>query len=496
MNRIGFGLHLFLILLLCSMLHSCKEDSVAFPQIATIQSDNSMLGVYEVAINRKVPWEICWGPDGKIWMTEQEGEVSRLDPSSGEIKSALKVPDVWFKRTAGLLGMDLYKESDGTIYAFLNYTHQKDTLVTSKLVRYRLERDSLVEPFLVLQIPGNHSHNGSRLKISNDGIIYWATGDAHRYGNAQDSTSLNGKILRINRDGSIPDDNPIPGSPVWAWGFRNMQGLTEATSGKWYASEHGEATDDEINLLQSLGNYGWPQIEGYADSANETRPAFANRINPIKAWTPTIAPAGLAYYNTDRIPEWKNSLLLVSLKAQSLRVLKLDKPGEKITDEIVLLEGVYGRIRSITVSPDGDVYMATSNRDWNPGPGFPKATDDRIVKISPAKESKGELLKPKRAALVQVKDGAGLYNQYCASCHKPNGSGVNGSFPSMVGNAVVINNADSLVQRVLQGKNQMPSFSFMKDEELAMVLSYIRTAWSNEAGEITPAAIQKNRTNN
>ncbi len=503
----GIRLYLQVSLLFFLFAVSCREqDRAGVRQVATIEWSGGLLGVFELATRRNVPWEICFGPDGKLWFTEQQGRVCRIDPETGTIDTLLQLQDVWFQRTAGLLGMDLFKEGD-TIYAFLNYTVQHPAVqnntadnqttgntprISSKLVRYKLvsnnlHPDLLTEPKLLLEIPGGHSHNGSRVKLSKDGLIYWATGDAHVYSNAQDTNVFNGKILRLNRDGSIPADNPIPGSPVWAWGFRNMQGLTESSTGQWYSSEHGEASDDEVNLLLPKGNYGWPEIEGYTDSEKEIAVSLTQKtpIPPLIAWTPTIAPAGIAYYNSHRIPQWKNSLLLVTLKTQSLHLLTLDTTGTYISKDEIILDSAFGRLRAIAVSDQGEVYIATSNRDWNPSPGFPVPQDDRILKIKPVTEQKGLLIKRKTRSLQQPADGAGLYKQYCASCHKPDGAGVPGIFPALTEKSYVGGRKDSLINLVMKGKAQMPSFSFLSDEDLARVLSFVRKTWSQKSDSIT-----------
>ena len=494
MIRVIMAVSSWLLLAACSGEPSSRSKE--FPQIATIETDSSLLGVYEMAVNRNVPWELCWGPDGKLWFTEQQGRVCRLDTETGQVDTLLTPTDVWFKRTAGLLGMDLFQEKNGSIQVFLNYTFQRDTIVSSRLVRYELKKDSLLNPLVLLEIPGNHSHNGSRVKVSKNGQLYWATGDAHVYGNAQDSTSLNGKILRLNRDGSIPADNPIPGSPVWAWGFRNMQGLAENSRGQWYSSEHGEATDDELNLLKPLGNYGWPQIEGFANTVKEKAQNIPARTAPLHAWTPTIAPAGIVYYESTQLPALQNSILLVTLKAQSLRQLKMDSSGTRVLSEEILVDTVFGRLRSIAQSDKGELYIATSNCDWNPAPGFPKSADDRILQIRPATERNGIILKSKPALVQETNDGAGLYQRYCASCHKPDGTGVQDIFPSLVKNDKVTGDKTDLLNLLLNGKEQMPSFSFLSDEELSAVLSYIRQSWTNESSDITSTYIRNYRHTN
>src|SRR5690606_17609261 len=253
-----------------------------------------------------------------------------------------------------------------------------------------------------------------------------ATGDAANYKNAQNDESLNGKILRLNIDGTVPENNPVEGSYVWAKGFRNMQGLVFSKRGFLYTSEHGDALEDEVNLIVKGGNYGWPNIEGIHDTEEEKKYAEKyNTTEPLLSWTPTIAPAGMTHYGSNNIPEWENSLLLTTLKARSLRVLKLNNDGTKILSENIFLENEYGRLRSVCVSPNGDIYVSTSNKDWNP---YSKAVefDDRILKISKASKITSERVsKGKLASENNSIDNIDqLYSIYCGSCHKDDGSGV------------------------------------------------------------------------
>lgn len=456
-------------------------------------------GIATVATGLNVPWEIAWGPGNRIWITEQHGTISRIDPANGTKKILLTIPEVWMKRSTGLLGMALSRDMKKEPYVFVDYTFLKDSIPFSKLVRYTYSNDTLIDPLTLLEIPASGGHNGSRVAVSPDGKVIWATGDAQKDGAAQDTTSLNGKILRINMDGTIPDDNPFKGSPVWAWGFRNMQGLAYSSNGNLYTSEHGDATDDEINLIRKGEDYGYPDVLGMPDlPAEKLFQEEHHTIDPLKIWTPTIAPAGLDYYDNKAIPEWSNSLLLTTLKTQSLRVLKLDKTGTAITSQEVYLSGEYGRLRDLCISPDGDVYVSTSNRDWNPGPGFPKENDDRIIKIFKIK--KGDPLPPKES--FQLSDtlvksaSATTYTQYCSSCHKEDGKGVTGIFPALDGSAKVNGDEADLIKLVLNGvkpshakaqaaqENNMPSFSFLNDKDIAGVLTYIRSNWSNHSKEI------------
>lgn len=459
-----------------------------------------------IASNLNVPWEITWGPDNKIWITEQNGVVSRIHPQTGVKDTLLQLNDVWHVRTAGLLGMVLHSDMKNKPFVFLNYTFLKDKKQFSRLVRYSWQKDTLVNARVLMEIPGNLGHNGSRLAFS-QGKLFWATGDALSMIDSQDPKTPNGKILRLNIDGTVPADNPVNGSPVYAWGFRNIQGMVFSKSGLLYTSEHGDANDDEVNLIYKLKNYGWPTVQGFAETDAEVLFKTSKQtVDPLKAWTPTIGPAGIDYYSSDAIPEWKNALLLVTLKDKNLRVLHLGKDGKQILSEEVFFANRFGRIRDLCISPAGDVYISTSNHDWNKSPGFPVPGDDRIIKITRSR-TRG-MIKPAEqsaAAKPDYSSAANLYLQYCASCHKEDGLGVQAVFPSLQASETVLGRESVLIKKLLRGSAgqatikdvkydmQMPAFSFLKDKELAEILSYVRTLGTNSATPITSEQIRTAR---
>jgi len=255
--------------------------------------------------------------------------------------------------------------------------------IKERIARYRYTGEGLSEPYTLIEdIPGARNHDGSRLLFDDNHKLYVTTGDAQNANSSQDLNSLNGKVLRMNTDGSIPSDNPFPDSYVWSWGHRNAQGLIIGENGLMYSSEHGPNNDDELNLIVKGGNYGWPQVHGFCDSPSEI--AFCQEndiIEPLYAWTPTLAVAGIDYYNSDLIPQWKNSILMTNLKASELTSLTLDPSGQEIRGVETWFDGWFGRLRDLCISPDGRVFIAVSNRD---GRGSPKVGDDRIIQISPA----------------------------------------------------------------------------------------------------------------
>ncbi|TKC06119.1 PQQ-dependent sugar dehydrogenase [Pedobacter frigoris] len=305
-------------------------------------------------------WEMVYGPDQQLWITERLGKISRINPQSGTITPVYTISEVVANGEGGLLGMALHPQFNTTPWVFVVYNYGSP--YKEKVVRFTYSGGTLTSPLVILdQIPASSIHNGSRLLITSDQKLLITTGDASVSSNAQDMNSLSGKILRINLDGSIPADNPVAGSRVWSLGHRNAQGLVEA-NGKLYASEHGPNNDDEVNLIAKGRNYGWPSVEGYCNTSGEQTFCAANNVmEPMMAWTPTIATSGLTYYDSDFIPQWKNSLLLVSLKGARLTQLKLNQARDQVSGSKDFFLNEFGRLRAICQSPEGKIYLGSSN---------------------------------------------------------------------------------------------------------------------------------------
>ena len=498
------------------MLASCgkgeKDKRFELPVEEVVRLDSSDIGITTILADLNVPWELLWGPDDQIWFTQQSGTVSKVNPQTGVRKQLLDItPKVHRHRTMGLLGMAISPSKDNR-YVLLNYTtFTPDSVLVSRLERYTYAPDTLLDPVTLLEVPGGKGgHNGSRVMISKEGKVFWATGDIGRGENSQDKGSLNGKILRLNIDGSIPADNPYPGSPVWSLGHRNIQGLAITSEGHIFSSEHGEATDDEVNLIQKGVNYGWPNVEGFCDTPEEKRFCDSLRVKePLKAWTPCIAPSGLAFYQADKIPEWTNSLLLLTLKGVSLRALHLSDDMTKIVSEKTWFPNTFGRLRGICVSPSGDIYISTSNRDWNPL-GVPAANDDRIIRLAKITDQDNLSQVQGRTGEDQIisgevtpentSQGETLYVDYCASCHKADGNGVPDVFPALRNNKFVMGDKRYLTQILLQGSAVLPdkkknnnggekmaAFNFLSDQQLADILTYIRQNFGDHPAEESTA---------
>lgn len=312
--------------------------------------------------NLSFPWEITWGPDNMIWMTERGGKISRVNPATGAAATVIIITDVKSTGEGGLLGMALHPSFTTSPYVFVVYNYDKGGTYMEKVVRYTYTGSALTSPTIILDnIPASSIHNGSRLLITSDLKLFITTGDASNQPSAQNLTTVSGKILRINLDGTVPADNPVPGNPLWSYGHRNPQGLVFAND-RLYSSEHGPDKDDEINVIIKGRNFGWPAVNGFCNETAEQSFCSANNVvQPLTSWTPTIAVSGMDYYNDDAIPQWKNSLILATLKDQTLYQLKLSTDGNKIEGSKELISGTYGRLRDVCVSPNGTVYVATSN---------------------------------------------------------------------------------------------------------------------------------------
>ncbi len=351
----------------------------------SIAAPAQTVSIRTVATGLDTPWEILWGPDGWLWVTERAGRISRIHPETGQQQVIATLSDVHEQGESGLLGMVLHPNFADSPHVFVAYTYRDGSQILERVARFTYDGSALGDMRILLdRIPGATIHDGCRLLILSDRTLLVTTGDANVPSRSQDVQSLAGKILRLRLDGTIPADNPFPGNPIWSLGHRNPQGLTYF-GGILYSSEHGPNNDDEINIIERGRNYGWPTVMGYCNSPTEQAFCQANAVvEPIAAWTPTIAPCGLDYYASDRIQGWQNSLLLTTLKAARLVVLRLDSTRRRVIDEQHVLIGEIGRLRDVCVSPDGRVFVATSNRD---GRGTPRSGDDRIVEVTVATSS-------------------------------------------------------------------------------------------------------------
>jgi len=308
------------------------------------------------------PWEILWGKDNYIWMTERNGKVSKVDPITGNTLFEYQISEVAPQGEGGLLGMVQHPDFLTNGYLYVVYDYNKNGLYTGKVVRLTYGNGTFSNPTTIIDgLPASSIHNGSRLLITPDNKLLITTGDASNSGLVQSTTTYNGKVLRVNLDGTIPANNPLPDNPMWSMGHRNLQGLVMVNN-TIYTSERGASIEDEVNIIERNRNYGWPNVEGPCNGSESGFCTSNNIKEPI--WSSgevTFATSGMDYYNHDRIAIWKNSLLLATLKDATLYQLKLSADGQAVESVTTFFRGNWGRLRDVCVSPEGRVYICTSN---------------------------------------------------------------------------------------------------------------------------------------
>lgn len=338
------------------------------PQNPIIMIGSTAVEVDTVYTGLDIPWEIIYGPDGFIWTTERKGIVSRIDPVAKTKTVILNiVSNVYQQGESGMLGMTLHPDFENTPEVFLVYTYGTSGNIKEKIVKYTFNGTNLVNEIVLLDnIAGYTSHDGSRLLILPDNTLLMSTGDAQNTSLPQNTSSLNGKILRMNLDGSIPADNTIVGNYMYSYGHRNVQGLLMAPNNKIYLSEHGATTDDEFQILEAGRNYGWPDVEGFCDTPEEQTFCTANNVKePLAVWTPTVAPSDLVYYENSLFPEFDDRVLMTTLKDQKIIALKLNADGTAVIDQEIYLTNQFGRLRDICVGPEKEIYLATNGNSWS-----------------------------------------------------------------------------------------------------------------------------------
>ncbi|GIH49475.1 Glucose/arabinose dehydrogenase, beta-propeller fold [Microbispora rosea] len=307
-----------------------------------------------------VPWAIAFLPGGDALVTERESaRLLRVTPR-GQVHEVAVIEGVSASGEGGLLGVAVSPRYAADHFVFVYFTAGND----NRIVRYRYDGRLSDRRVLVSGIPKGAIHNGGRLAFGPDGYLYASTGETGERGMAQDKKSLGGKILRMTADGRPAPDNPF-GTLVWTYGHRNVQGMAWDDRGHMYATEFGQNTYDEINLIEKGHNYGWPEVEGVGG-----RPGYTD---PLLTWsTAEASPSGLAYV--------RGALWAAALRGERLWRVPVDGSG-RAGRPAALYTGEYGRLRAVAVAPDGTLWVGTSNKD---GRGSPRDGDDRILVVRPS----------------------------------------------------------------------------------------------------------------
>ncbi len=330
-----------------------------------------------VVRNLEIPWSMDFAPDGRAFVTERPGRIrtirnGALDPQPWATLDVAHVGE------GGLLGLVVGPDFARTKFVYVYHTYQQDGKLWNRVLRM-VERSGRgqVDRVLLDRIPGAQVHDGGRIKFGPDGKLYITTGDSRQPSLAQDRTSLAGKILRINPDGTIPSDNPFPNSVVYSFGNRNGQGIAWHPDTKtMFESEHGPPGEfglcchDELNIIEPGKNYGWPAKAGIRGD-----PRYVDPIAESGA-TATWAPSGILIPSSG---PWRGSVLMACLRGAHLRRFVLASPDfRRVQSQEVYFEGELGRLRDVVQGPDGTMYLLTSNLD---GRGRPTPEDDRVLRI-------------------------------------------------------------------------------------------------------------------
>jgi glucose/arabinose dehydrogenase len=362
--------YLFLLLAFI-FINSCTE----------IEADTeAKLVTQEWLKDLDTPWQIVFAPDGRIFFTERPGRVRVV--KDGVMTTWLDLSNIVEETESGLLGINLDPNFATNGYVYIAYTYTTpDWKFNNRIVRCVEDKATgkgKEDKIYIDNIKGLENHNGGPIKIGPDKKIYWTVGDGFNNATPQDLNSLNGKVLRMNLDGTIPSDNPYPNSYVWTYGNRNVQGLDwQPGTNNLFVTEHGpsnigsECCKDEINILEKGKNYGWPIVSGTESKDGMESPIWLSGGD--KTW----APAGAVFVKKGK---WKGSFLFVGLRGQTLYRAVIDPANpRKILRIEEYLKQTYGRLRDVAEAPDGTFYICVSNKD---GRGTPKAEDDRIIKLT------------------------------------------------------------------------------------------------------------------
>ncbi len=319
----------------------------------------------------QIPWGMLWLPDESMLITEKSGELIHF--KEGKKTSIGNVPEVYNRNQGGLLDIELHPNYQENGWIYITYSSKEGTEKggNTALIRAKLENNQLTTIEKLYKGTPNTTrghHFGSRIEFDKEGYLYFCIGDrGNRDVNPQDITKDGGKIYRLNDDGSIPKDNPFVNEKgakkaIYSYGHRNPQGMAIHPDGTIWVHEHGPRGGDEINPIKKGVNYGWPVITygiNYSGTSITDITKKEGMEQPLYYWTPSIAPSGMDFITSDKYPDWKNHLLVGSLKFQYLELVELT--DNKVTARKKLLDGM-GRVRNVRQGPDGYIYVALENK--------------------------------------------------------------------------------------------------------------------------------------
>jgi aldose sugar dehydrogenase len=358
---------------LCAITATAALAADASGATQTFPSSAGPIQVETVADGLQHPWGLAFLPDGRMLVTERPGRMRVVTPDGKVSAPVAGMPKVFARGQGGLLDVAVDRGFSRNRIIYFCYAEPSDSGARTTLARARLADEPYVENLRVIfrqegpLSTGNHF--GCRIVQMPDNNLFLTMGDHFSpRDEAQNLANHLGKIVRVAPDGSVPNDNPFAGRrgakpEIWSYGHRNSQGAAlNPSSGKLWMHEHGPRGGDEINIPQAGKNYGWPVIGfgvDYSGAKIHEGTSKPGMEQPIRQWTPVIAPSGMAFYTADLFPQWKNNLFIGGLVAQALVRLELD--GDRVTKEERLLQDLRQRIRDVRAGPDGALWLLTDS---------------------------------------------------------------------------------------------------------------------------------------
>jgi aldose sugar dehydrogenase len=369
----------------CAIVASAALGAQAVAATKTFPSSAGPIQVETVARGLQYPWALAFLPDGRMLVTERPGRLRIVTPDGKLSPPVAGLPKVFASGQGGLHDIIVDRDFSQNRTIYFCFAEPFGSGARTSLARARLPDGEYLEDVRIIfrqeGPPSRGNHFGCRIVQMPDNNLFLTMGDHYTArDDAQNLANHIGKIVRIAPDGSVPKDNPFVGRPgskpeIWSYGHRNSQGAAiNPLSGKLWMHEHGPRGGDEINILEAGKNYGWPVIgfgidySGAKIHEGTQRPGMEQ---PIRQWTPVIAPSGMAFYTGDLFPQWKNNLFIGGLVALALVRLELD--GDKVTKEERLLQNMNERIRDVRVGPDGALWLLTDS------------SSAQLLRVTPAK---------------------------------------------------------------------------------------------------------------
>ncbi|MFU8861349.1 MAG: PQQ-dependent sugar dehydrogenase [Cyclonatronaceae bacterium] len=348
---------------------ACAGEKNDLPRVLDddiVRSEAQAFRVETVLEGIDVPWGMAFLPDGSMLVAQRSGELYILRSGSSEPAAISGVPEVYTRGQGGLLDVELHPEYEENGWIYLSYSYPGEGGGHTAIMRARLEGNALTDQEVLFRgepLTTGRVHFGSRIRFDSNRYMYFSVGDRGEMENAQDLTNHSGKIFRLHDDGRIPADNPFVDVPnarpeIFTYGNRNAQGMAvHPDTDEVWTHEHGPRGGDELNIMRSGNNYGWPEITfgiNYNGTVITEDTARAGMEQPVYYWVPSIAPSGMAFVTGDRYPEWKGNIMIGALAHQHLHRVVLE--GNEVVHTERILEQI-GRVREVKMGADGYLYL-------------------------------------------------------------------------------------------------------------------------------------------